>query len=281
MSPLFLAIGHFCYDVAPNGYVLGGAAAYATITARNLGCRACAVTAIGANFDRENPILDGIDVAYHESPETTIFDNRYDSDGQRQQLILGVGGKLQRQHIPRQWKNADIAYLCPLTGEVDAPIAQCFDHALVGVTPQGWMRRWDESRHVRSKRWHTAEAILPHADVLVLSEEDIAASPEDLEKYIQWTRIVVLTKGKQGATLYENGQILASAAYPANAVDPTGAGDVFAAAFLIKYHETQAAQAALNFAHCVASFSVEGEGTTCIPTLNQIQARLKKPGSEK
>ncbi len=276
MQPTFLAIGHFCYDVAPNGYVLGGAAAYSTITARNLGCRACAVTAVGADFDRQNPILDGIDVAYHDSPETTIFDNRYDVDGRRQQLILGVGGKLQSHHVLSQWRNADIAYLCPLVDEVDALIAQCFDHALIGVSPQGWMRRWDESHQVFPKRWHTAEAILPHADVLVLSEEDIAAYPEALEKYIQWTRIVVLTKGKHGATLYESGQNLESNAYPANEVDATGAGDVFAAAFLIKYHETQSSQAALNFAHCVASFAVEGKGTTRIPTLDQINVRLRK-----
>lgn len=276
MSPLFLAIGHFCYDVAPGGYVLGGGAAYSTITARNLGCRACAVTAVGANFDRQQSILDGVDVTYHESSETTIFDNRYDSDGKRQQLILGVGGELQEHHLPHQWKDADIAYLCPLTGEVDSPVAQCFDGALIGITPQGWMRRWDESRHVRSKRWETAEAILPHADVLVLSEEDIAAHPEDLEKYIQWTRIVVLTKGRGGATLYENGQILESTAYPADEVDPTGAGDVFAAAFLIKYHQTRSPQTALNFAHCTASFAVEGHGTTGIPTLDQVNARLRE-----
>ena len=276
MSPIFLAIGHFCNDVTPDGYVLGGGAAYSTITARNLGCHACAVTAVGADFDRQQPILDGIDVAYHESPETTIFDNRYGLDGKRQQLILGVGGELGEHHIPPQWKNADIAYLCPLTGEVDSPIAQCFNHALIGVTPQGWMRTWDENGRVHAKRWHTAEAILPHADILVLSEEDIAASPEDLEKYIQWTRIVVLTKGRHGATLYENGRILESAAYPAHEVDPTGAGDVFAAAFLIKYHETRSPQAALNFAHCTASFAVEEHGTTGIPMLDQVNTRLRK-----
>ncbi len=276
MSPLFLAIGHFCNDVAPDGYVLGGGAAYSTITARNLGCRACAVTAVGPDFDRQQPILAGIDVTYHDSLETTIFDNRYGLDGKRQQFILGVGGELGGHHIPPQWKSADIAYLCPLTGEVESPITQSFGRALIGVTPQGWMRGWDENRRVHPKRWHTAEAILPHADILILSEEDIAASPEDLKQYIKWTRIVVLTKGRHGATLYENGRVIESAAYPAHEVDPTGAGDVFAAAFLIKYHETHSPQAALNFAHCTASFAVEGHGTTAIPTLDQVNARLRK-----
>ena len=275
MPPTFLAVGHFCYDVVPNGYVLGGSAAYSTITARNLGCRACAVTAVGANFDRQNRLLDGINVTYHESPETTIFDNRYGADGGRQQLILGVAGALLPYHVPVEWKNAEIAYLCPIADEVQPALVHCFDRALIGVTPQGWMRQWDESRQVRPKRWDSAQSILPYADVLILSVEDIAAYPEDLEKYIQWTRIVVLTKGKRGATLYENGEILESVAYPVNEVDPTGAGDVFAAAFLIKYHETHSSPDALNFAHCVASFAVEGKGTTRIPTLDEVYERLK------
>ncbi|MCZ6680146.1 MAG: PfkB family carbohydrate kinase [Candidatus Poribacteria bacterium] len=275
MLPTFLAIGHFCYDVTPDGYVIGGPAAYAAITARNLGYHACAVTAVGTDFDRQNPILDGIDVIYHQSPETTIFDNRYDADGRRQQRILGVGGKLQPHHIPSQWKHVNIAYLCPVADEVNPVLAQCFNHSLIGVTPQGWMRRWGESRHVHSKRWHAAEMILPYTDVLVLSDEDSAADPEALGKYIQWTQIVVLTKGKQGATVYENGQILESVAYPAHEVDPTGAGDVFATAFLIKYHETQSSQMAVNVAHCAASFAVEGKGTANIPTRDQVNARLR------
>ncbi len=275
MPPTFLPVGHFCYDVVPNGYVLGGSAAYSTITARNLGCRACAVTAVSANFDRQNRLLDGINVIYHESPETTIFDNRYGVDGRRQQLILGVAGALLPHHVPVEWKNAEIAYLCPIADEVQPALVHCFDRALIGVTPQGWMRQWDESRQVRPKRWDSAQSILPYADVLILSVEDIAAYPEDLEKYIQWTQIVVLTKGKRGATLYENGEVLESAAYPVNEVDPTGAGDVFAAAFLIKYQETHSSPEALNFAHCVASFAVEGKGTTRIPTLDEVYERLK------
>ena len=276
MPLTFLAVGHFCYDVAPNGYVLGGSAAYSTITARNLGCHARAVTAVGANFDRQNPLIDGINVTYHESPETTIFDNRYGQDGHRQQLILGVADALLSHHVPAEQKSAEIAYLCPIADEVHPALVHCFDRALIGVTPQGWMRQWDGSRQVHPKRWCSAQAILSYADVLILSVEDIAAYPEDLERYIQWTRIVVLTKGKRGATLYENGEALESAAYPVNEVDPTGAGDVFAAAFLIKYHETRSSTTALNFAHCVASFAVEGKGTTHIPTLEQVYGRLRK-----
>lgn len=276
MTPTFLAIGHFCYDVSPSGYVIGGSAAYSTITARNLGCRARAITAVGSDFDPQNPTLDGVEVIYHESSNTTIFENRYGAGGGREQLILSLGSRLKPQVIASVSRNAEIAYLCPIADEVDPDCIHSLNSALIGVTPQGWMRQLDgDSQVVRPKRWDSAPAILPCADVLILSDEDLIAYPDELEKYIELTRIVVLTKGRYGAALYENGRILDSQAYPANEVDPTGAGDVFAAAFLIKYYETRLPQEALNFAHCAASFAVEGKYTTNIPTLDSIHCRLK------
>jgi sugar/nucleoside kinase (ribokinase family) len=134
VTPTFLAVGHFCYDVVPNGYVIGGGAAYSTITARNLGWRARAITAVGPNFDRQNPILESVEVVYQETPETTIFDNRYGEDGARRQHILGVGGELLPHHIPYEWRHTEIAYLCPIADEVYPELVSCFKGALIGVT---------------------------------------------------------------------------------------------------------------------------------------------------
>ena len=275
MPPAFLAIGHFCQDVTPNGYTIGGGAAYSTVTARNLGLGTHAVTSVAEDFNRKNPVLDRINVTYHDSIETTIFDNQYDQYGKRRQMILGIGDKLQPSHIPIELQNTGIVYLCPIADEVDPELVRCFKHSLIGVTPQGWMRQWGSSRRVRPKRWDTAEMILSHTDILVLSDEDILANPKDLDKYIQWTKIVVLTRGKNGAVLYENGQVIESSSYSVKEVDPTGAGDVFAAAFLINYYDTGSSVSALNFAHCVASFAVEGRGLTAIPTLEQVKNRVR------
>jgi len=275
MPPAFLAIGHFCQDVTPNGYTIGGGAAYSTVTARNLGLGTYAVTSVAEDFNRKNPVLDRINVTYHDSIETTIFDNQYDQYGKRRQMILGIGDKLQPSHIPIELQNTGIVYLCPIADEVDPELVRCFKHSLIGVTPQGWMRQWGSSRQVRPKRWDTAEKILSHTDILVLSDEDILANPKDLDKYIQWTKIVVLTRGKNGAVLYENGQVIESSSYSVKEVDPTGAGDVFAAAFLINYYDTGSSVSALNFAHCVASFAVEGRGLTAIPTLEQVKNRIR------
>ncbi|MDE0427635.1 MAG: PfkB family carbohydrate kinase [Candidatus Poribacteria bacterium] len=269
-------MGHFCYDVSPNGYILGGSASYSTLTARNLGHHARAITAVGANFDRQNPLLDGIKTVYCESSETTIFDNQYDEKGHRQQFILGSARKLKGADVPVEWRTSNIVYLCPIANEVSAELVHCFSKdTLIGATPQGWLRQWDASGRVEAKRWATAEQILPYIDVLILSDEDIRAYPNELERYIQLAPIVVLTRGARGATLFQNGAQLESTAYSVTEIDPTGAGDVFATSFLIDYYQNRTVERALNFAHCVASFAVEGIGTSCIPKLAQVLLRLK------
>ena len=276
MPTTFLSVGHFCYDVSPNGYILGGSASYSTITARNLGHHARAVTAVGSNFHRENPLLEGIKTVYHESPETTIFDNQYDAKGRRQQFILGSAQELKGNHIPVEWRTSNIAYLCPIADEVSAEVVHCFsDETLIGATPQGWLRQWDASGRVEAKRWGTATDILPHIDILILSDEDLRSYPDELERYIGLTSIVVLTRGAQGATLFQNGTQFKSTAYAVKEVDPTGAGDVFATAFLINYYQSRSIKEALNFAHCVASFAVEAVGTSGIPKLAQVTSRLR------
>ena len=177
MPPAFLAIGHFCQDVTPNGYTIGGGAAYSTVTARNLGLGTHAVTSVAEDFNRKNPVLDRINVTYHDSIETTIFDNQYDQYGKRRQMILGIGDKLQPSHIPIELQNTGIVYLCPIADEVDPELVRCFKHSLIGVTPQGWMRQWGSSRQVRPKRWDTAEMILSHTCLLYTSP-----SPRDRQK---------------------------------------------------------------------------------------------------
>ena len=82
MPPAFLAIGHFCQDVTPNGYTIGGGAAYSTIAARNLGLETYAVEQLMGNGRRswpDNP-FDGLDTKPNGYDATDVDDA--DSDGE-------------------------------------------------------------------------------------------------------------------------------------------------------------------------------------------------------
>jgi sugar/nucleoside kinase (ribokinase family) len=116
--------------------------------------------------------------------------------------------------------------------------------------------------------------MLRELDVVVLSEEDVGGDWEILDQYAAEARLLVVTRGPEGAILRRRGAPDASyPAYATDEVDPTGAGDVFAAAFLIRLRETDDPDQATRFANCVASFAVEGPGTTTLPTLEQVRRR--------
>ena len=94
---------------------------------------------------------------------------------------------------------------------------------------------------------------------------------------LRWSKLVpllVATDGQHGATLFEHGIIHHFSAYPAQQVDPTGAGDVFAAAFLTHLFRYGDPARAVDFANCTAAFSIEQPGTQGIPTLTMVEQRL-------
>ncbi|MCX7838095.1 MAG: PfkB family carbohydrate kinase [Anaerolineae bacterium] len=271
----FLIIGHIVQDVVPNGFTVGGTATYMGTTVRNLGRKTGIVTRLAPDFVIPDVLHD---IAIHRvaSARTTTFHNIY-KDGRRTQFLLARADDIQPDDIPLEWRAAPIVHLGPLAREVDARFATLFPHALVGVTPQGWMREWDDTQRIRARVWEEARDILPHVDVLVLSEEDLNGNRELMDEYAALTRIAVMTQGAKGCVVFAEGRAKHVPGFPAVEVDPTGAGDVFAGAFLVRLHETSDPFEAARFANATASFCVEGPGVTTIPTRAQVEERLARP----
>ncbi len=270
----FLVVGHVVQDVVPGGYAVGGTATYSSITARNLGRRPGIVTRLAPDFVWP-AVLHDIAVERVPSPHTTTFHNIY-RDGHREQFLLGVADPLEPSDIPESWCRVPIVHLGPLVRELDARFATLFPTSLVGVTPQGWLRQWDKTGRVRMRPWEEAPEILPDVSVLVLSEEDLNGNIGLMEEYVRLTRIAVLTQGPRGCVVFTQGKERQIPGFPAKEVDPTGAGDVFAAAFLVRLEETGDPFEAARFANCTASFCVEAPGVTGIPSRQQVEEKLKK-----
>ena len=268
----FLVVGHVTKDVYPDGYHIGGTATYAAITAARLGRRPAVLTRAAPDLPLETA-LPQVEVLRLPSPVTTTFENVYGPQG-RQQVIHAVADPLQCSDVPRDWRRIPIVLLGPLAQEIGPDMVACFD-GLIGVTPQGWMRQWDASGRVTSQLWRDAGEVLPSVDALVLSEEDLRGDLTPLREYVRLCKIVVLTTGWQGATVFLDGERHEVPARACHEVDPTGAGDVFTAAFLIRLEETGDPLHAARFANVVASFSVERTGMEGIPSRAQVEAWLQ------
>lgn len=276
----FLSIGHFTHDVVGNELILGGAAAYSSATAKKLGLLTGVVSAVGKDFLHYDKLKDTpLAIAKQPNGElsktTTTFENIYEN-GVRRQLVKGVSTTIRPEHIPEEWYDTSIVYLCPVANEIEPSVVHRFSNSIIGASPQGWMRRWDTSGHVYPKKWDDAFKVLPYISALIMSEEDILPFPEVADEYANLVAIMIITTGEKGSTLYHKGKKRDFPAYKTNVLDPTGAGDVFAAAFLVKLQQTKDPHEASIFANCTASFIVEKRGTEGIPNLDQVESRLKK-----
>jgi len=264
----YLVIGHVCKDLQPDGFTIGGTATYSSLTARNLGVRVGVITSTAPGFPLQET-LSGIEVLRLPSAETTVFENIY-LDGIRRQVIHAVAQRIFSASIPPSWRRSKIVHLGPVAQEVSADLVEGWGDALVALTPQGWMRQWDGVGHISPCRWEGAEQLLRAADVLILSQEDVGGDWNQIEGLARWARIIVVTSGWQGSTVFHQGERRHFPARPVVEVDTTGAGDIFAAAYLIRLEETGDPWESARFANCVASFSVEKSGIAGIPTPEQI-----------
>ena len=289
--PDLLLLGHATRDLLPNGdWRLGGSVTYGALTAARLGIAAAVVTSASSPLLEElrQALSEQIPLAAIPANDDTTFENIYThGSGTRRQYLRARAQPLSLASVPQPWRSAPMVLLAPLAQEIPPSLASAFPQALVAATPQGWLRQWSGEGLVSPGPFRAAREILPHLNTLVLSREDLLAPPgsrvpavtEDeagaqIAEWAQVAPLVVETQGERGALLYVNGGAPESfAGYPAHPIDPTGAGDVFAAAFLIRLHETGDPRAAVDFANRVAALSVEGLGITGIPTRRALHER--------
>ena len=283
-APQFLVIGHVVQDLAPGeadrvaAWRLGGTASYAALLARRLGLRTAVLTAAAPDLPLEEA-LPGAEIRRVPSDRSTQFRNVYTAQG-RVQFIPQRAARISPGSLPDDWRDAEIVLLGPVAGEVDEALADCFPQALTGVSAQGWLREVDRDDRVRPlapERWQ-ADAVLRPSHVLFVSDEDLpppAATPV-LDDWSARVDTLVYTRADRGAELCHGGTWRHIGCFPAAVVDPTGAGDVFAAAFLVRYRETDDPWEAARFAACAASFIVEAEGPANIPDREMIEARLRE-----
>lgn len=265
----FLIIGHFSKDLKNHGFALGGSPFYSGFTAKKLGQKVKILTSFAPDLNNEE-ILQEFNIHCIPSPVTTTFRNIY-RKGKRTQFLYQIASRITSKHLPLNWKSSSIIQLAPIAQEVDENILYSFKNSLMGATLQGWLRKQNKNKKVSFCLWKNYKKFLPKINVAFLGEEDVK-DINLVKKFAQFSNILVLTEGRKGCIVFYNGKIKHFKAKRVREVDSTGAGDVFAATYLIKFQQTKNLWEAAEFANFIASFSVEKEGIEGIKNikLNEI-----------
>jgi hypothetical protein len=264
----YLVIGHLTQDLTPEGPKLGGTTAYASLTGVALGLRVGVVTSWGAEVPLG--IMRQIPIVSFPTDTSTTFENLYTSEG-RLQYIRHVAPSLGANLVPDPWRTAPIVHLGPIAQEVEPSIIRTFPNSLIGITPQGWLRAWDADGRVYTSEWPEATFMLQRANAAVISIQDVDNDEGRIDELASACSVLAVTEAHQGSRLYWNGDVRRFRPPKVKEVDPTGAGDVYAAAFFARLHTTRDPWEAARFATQLAALSVTRPGLEGIPTPQEVQ----------
>ena len=274
----FLAIGHVARDEFEGEatWRLGGTALYAAATAARLGTATALVTRVGpaeksALEDRCNQL--GISLHALPSSVTTTFAFRY-VDGRRFLRLKARARGIAPSDVPPEWRAARAVVLGSVAHELDRSLFGTTSSAANVLVAQGYLREWAADGAIQPRPWEDAEEIVPLVSGVVISEDDVAG---DLSAPRRWARngCVYVTLAERGVLVLDRGSEMTIAGYRAErVVDPTGAGDAFAAGLAIALADGRPPDECARFANAVASFAVEGVGMESLADRARVDARM-------
>jgi hypothetical protein len=268
----YLAIGTVTEDLWPGGRVTaGGTVMYAARCASQLVPKVAVLTAAAPDFDFDG-VFPNIDVQRLPAETSTQFWNVYDG-GKRTQFTRWNGVEFNTRTLAEHRIASRIVHLGPLCNEIDVDIVRALPpKQFLGVTPQGWLRRWDAEGRVRQDpaNWTHAGEIMARANATVMSIEDINDDWGVAHKWAAQARLLVVTQSAEGCTVFLNGEAMRVPAPSVELVDPTGAGDIFASTFFVALQRGDSPRAAAEFANCIASQSVTRPQLEGLPTAADI-----------
>jgi len=240
----------------------GGKGSNQAIGAARLGAEVSFLTAVGEDSFGDDAFdvwrAEGIDVAaVQRVPEATMCAAIFvEASGQnRIAIVPGALGTLTRAHVDgfRQQIAAADVLLVQLEIPLDTALYALEVGRELGVTT------------ILNPAPAPEQPIAPDVDYLTPNETELRAVEGA-------SGTLVVTLGEQGARLGDEHV----AAFPADVVDTTGAGDAFAAAFAVALAEGRDAHEAVRWGCAAGSYMVEHPGVVPgLPTRLELEARLE------
>ena len=289
-----LIVGSVAYDGLKTPYgsaerALGGAATYSSLAAY-LFAPVRMVGVVGDDFKKADLAMlkhHGIntDLVTQEKGKTFYWKGYYENDmalAHTVKLDLGVFERFN-PHITGKARTVPFVFLAAIHPDLQMTVLKQMvkPKFVVLDTRDLWINITKPSLLKVLRK--TDLAVVNDQEIRLLTGEmHLMKGARALQK--MGPKIVIVKKGEHGAMLFGPGWTFLSPAVPLDyVVDPTGAGDTFAGAFIGylaragKMNEQLLKQAVIA-GNLVASYTVQGFGTKSIAALNK--AKLKKRSVE-
>lgn len=267
----------------------GGAAGNVAVVASKMGLDVGLISCIGKDFKgsayEEELIQENIDISdmilSDKANTPTAFVLTNPDDEQMFYFYWGAAEEYDHADIPEEAiMNARAVHLA--TGDpkynIKAGKYAYENNKLVSFDP-------GQDLHLYSTS--DLREVVSNCNILFGNEHEIDHICDLLEKSVDellddGLSMLVQTLGSNGSVIYAKGEDpLKIEVVPTKAVDPTGAGDSYRAAFLSMYLRDNDVKTCGRFASTVSSYIVETQGTqTNIPTHEQALAKMDDNWSE-
>jgi len=255
---------------------IGGTVWYAALLMVRL-MRPVAVVGCGDTQVKRRFEDQGVNVRYFSvNGPLTHFENDY-TGGDRRQYAKS-GKRLHISAVPPEAFEATALLVGPVLQEIDPAILTANRRGLALLEAQGFLRYLTTENRVVERMGPDAETAIRHCDILKVDvrEAQLIASTGDIDTALErmhrmGPQIIIITQGAKGALIYDGIRLIQVSAPKVTVVDSTGAGDVFAAAFLACYLDCSDPIAASRFAVVAAALSTRGFGASRLPSQREIE----------
>ncbi len=273
----YLLVGHLTRDLVPEGgFRFGGAVLYAGLTVRRLGFETHVLTSSAEPLETLENLFPELFFHLQTSRQTTVFENLETPEGRRQR-VLARAAPLDLEAFFERPLETEVLHLAPVLDELPLEAGvyrRAFRYRFLVANPQGWFRKVGREGRVEPVRPDLSRS--PDFEALVVSREDLAADPEGLLAALkERSRILVLTRGAEGASLFVENREKFFPARKVRAVDTTGAGDILAGAFFALLFKRENPARALEKAMEMAAIGVSRPGLSGVPSKGEIVSLLE------
>ena len=259
-------------EISPMQSFLGGSGANASVVATRLGLKVSFFSAVGCDIAGESllKLLEQESISTQSIQQaaelnTGLCFGMISSNGERR-LFAYRGANLALKSEEITDSHLRSARRLHLNGPL-------FSNAL-DVMPRahslGLPTSIDPGSILIEQHRHDLDTLYPYTDVLFLNQVELRALTDAnyeescIDELLQkGVRCVVIKNGEKGSTLWRAGQSpLICPAFRINALDTTGAGDAFNAAFLYALIQNYSPFEILQFANAVGALVASAVGAT-------------------